>query len=154
MPFALQRLDPGGDDVAGDLEVDRAALGPQLVALFQQAVGLVEIASLVEQFAQRRARQPGGVGMTAAGSLGDLERLAEAGFRGRDVEHQPVCEARVAEAMNDVESVAVAFGVWCRPRLDPVHFVEVVVVRSGEGRHSGGDAYGERALAIPSLQTW
>src|SRR6478609_5196708 len=68
-PIALQRLDSGGDDVPEDLEVDRAALGPELVALLEKAGRLVEIASLVKQFAKRRAGQPGGVGMTAAGPL-------------------------------------------------------------------------------------
>jgi hypothetical protein len=65
------------------VDIDRAALGPKLVALLQQAVGLVECASLVEQFAQRRARQPGGVGVDAAGPLADLDGPAEAAFRRR-----------------------------------------------------------------------
>jgi hypothetical protein len=51
-PVTLQRLDPGADHVSGDLEVDGAALGPELVALVQKPLGLVEIASLVKQFAK------------------------------------------------------------------------------------------------------
>src|SRR5689334_24962499 len=90
--------------------------------------------------------------MTSAGPFRDLERLAETGFRGGNVEHQPVREPGVAQAVNQVETVALTLGVRRGPRLDPVHFVEVVVICRGEGRDGGGHADGEGALTVSSRQ--
>src|SRR5262249_20840247 len=145
---ALHRLDPSADHIAGDLEVDRTALRSKLVTLVEKPLGLVEIASLVEQFAKQRTRQPSEVGVATASALGDLEGVAEAVLRGRDTEQQPVRDPSPTQSVYQVVRILAALHVPGRPGLEPVDLIEVVAVGGREGRHAGGRRDDERAQAV------
>src|SRR6478736_10570749 len=106
MPVALQCLDPGASHIAGDLEVDRTALRPELVPLVEKPLGLVEFASLVEQFAKQRTGQPSEVGVATAGPLGDLEGVVEAVLRSRDIEQQPVRNPGETQSVHEVVRIS------------------------------------------------